>query len=112
MELLSKFYKGFRFSLCVTNSESKYAWIVPLQDKTSIIIAKAFQEILDESWRKLNNIWVDKGSEFYNRSLKSWSQDNDEEMHSTHNKGKSIVDERFIGTLKKKVSDFSKCVYL
>ena len=49
MESLSKFYKGFLFSLCVTNSESKYAWIVPLQDKTSIIIAKAFQEILDES---------------------------------------------------------------
>ena len=28
---------------------------------------------------------VDKGSEFYNRSMKSWLQDNDIEMYSTHN---------------------------
>ena len=28
-------------------------------------IAKAFQEILDESGLKPNKIWVDKGIEFY-----------------------------------------------
>ena len=28
------------------------------------------QEILDESWCKPNKIWVDKYSEFYNRSIK------------------------------------------
>ena len=27
---------------------------------------------LDEPKRKQNKIWVDKGSEFYNRSTKSW----------------------------------------
>ena len=35
-------------------------------------ITNAFQKILDESNRKLKKIWVDKGSEFYNRSMKSW----------------------------------------
>ena len=40
--------------------------------------------------------WVDKGSEFYKRSKKSWLQDNDREMYSTHNDGESIVAERFI----------------
>ena len=43
----------------------------------SITNTKAFQEILDESGRKPNQIWVDKGSEFYNGSMKSWLQDND-----------------------------------
>ena len=33
-------------------------------------------------------IWVDKNSEFYNRLMKSWSQNNDIEMHSTHNEEK------------------------
>ena len=28
--------------------------------------------MLDESKRKPTKIWVDKGSEFYNRSMKSW----------------------------------------
>ena len=38
-------------------------------------------------------IWVDKWSEFYNRSMKLWVQDNDIEMHSTHKEGKSVVAE-------------------
>ena len=33
--------------------------------------------MLDEPNRKPNKIWVDKGSEFYNRLMKSWLQDND-----------------------------------
>ena len=37
-----------------------------------------------------------KGSEFYNSSMKSWLQDNDIEMYSIHNEGKSIVAEGFI----------------
>ena len=28
---------------------------------------------------------MDKGSQFYNRPIKSWLQDNDREMYSSHN---------------------------
>ena len=55
-----------------------------------------------ESNRKPNKIWIDQGSEFHNRSMKLFLQNNDIEMYSTHNEGKSIVDERFIRTLKNK----------
>ena len=48
-------------------------------------------------------IWVDKGSEFYNRSMKSWLQENNIEMYSTNNDRKSFVAERFIRTLKNKI---------
>ena len=54
-----------------------------------------FQKVLDDSKRKLNKIWVDKGSEFYNRSVKSWLEKNDIEMYSTNNEGKSVAAERF-----------------
>ena len=43
---------------------------------------------------------VDKGSEFYSRSMKLFSQNNDIEKHSTYNEGKSIAAERFVRTLK------------
>ena len=33
MQLLSKFYKGICFLLCVIDIYSKYAWVVPLKDK-------------------------------------------------------------------------------
>ena len=36
-------------------------------------------------------IWVDKGSEFYNRSLKSWLEKSDTEIYSTHDEGKSLL---------------------
>ena len=45
---------------------------------------------------------VDKGSEFHNSSFKKYLKDNDIEMYSTHNEGKSVVAEGFIRTLKKK----------
>ena len=61
----------------------------------------SFQKTLNESNRKPNKIWVDKGSEFYMRSLKSWlEKKNAIELYSTLNKGEFVVDERFIRTLK------------
>ena len=63
-----------------------------------------------------NIIWVDKGSEFYNRSVKSWLQDKDIEMYLTHNEGNFIVARRFIRTLKNNISKYmtsaSKNVYI
>ena len=53
--------------------------------------------------KKTNKIWVDQGSEFYNRSIKSWLEKNDIEMYSTHNEGKSVVAERFDRTLKTRI---------
>ena len=75
---------------------SKYAWVVPLKNKKGVSIVDAFQKILDMSRRKPNKMWVDKGSEFYNNSFKKWLKDNDIEMYSIYNEGKSVVAERFI----------------
>ena len=82
MQLFSKFNKGFRFLLCVIDIFSKYAWVIPLKDKKGISIVNAFQKILDDSKRKPNKIWVDKGSQFYNNSFKKWFQDNNIIMYS------------------------------
>ena len=116
MQLLSKYNKGNRFLLCVIDIFSKYAWVVPLKDKKGINIVKAFQNILKQSNRKPNKIWVDKGSEFYNAYFKKWLRDNDIVMYSTHNEGKSVVAERFIRTLKSKIykyiTSISKNVYI
>ena len=69
MQFITKFNKGFRFLLCVIDVFSKYAWVVPLKDKKGVSIVNAFQKILDDSNRKPNKIWVDKGSEFYDDSF-------------------------------------------
>ena len=73
-----------------------------MEDKKGIIITHNFQKVLDELNRKPNKIWVDKGSELYNKSIKLWLEKNDLEMYSTHNEGKSVVAERFL-RLKKNI---------
>ena len=96
MQLISKFNKEICFLLCVLDIFSKYACVIPLKDKKGITITNAFQRILKESNRKPKKICLDKGSEFYNRSLESWLEKNDIEIYSMHNEGKSVVAERFI----------------
>ena len=103
MQSLSKYNIGVKYLLCAIDLFSKYAWVGPIKYKKGVTIVDAFQKILKESNRKPNKIWVDKGSEFYNKSFKKWLKDNDIEMYSIHNKGKSVVAERFIGTLENKI---------
>ena len=116
MQLLSKFNRGFRFVLCVIDIFRKCAWVIPSKDQKGTSIVNAFQKVLKESNRKPNKVWVDKGSEFYNNSSKKWLQDNDIVMYSTNNKGKSVVAERFIRTIRNKIykymTSISKNVYI
>ena len=45
--------------------------------------------------------------------MRSWPQDNDMEIYSTHNEEKSVVAERFIRNLKNKsyiVAQLQKCL--
>ena len=116
MQLISEFNKGISFSLCVIEIYSKYAWVLPLKDKKVITISNAFQKILKEPNRKPNKIWVDKSSEFYNSSMKSWLEKNDIEMYATHNEGQSVVAERYMRTLKNKIcryiTSISKNAYI
>ena len=103
MQLKRKFNKGFRFSLYAIDIFSKYVWVLPFKDKKGVSIADAFQKVVDVSERKPNKIWVLKGIEFYNNSFKKRLKDNDIEMYSIHNEGKSVAAERFIRTLKTKI---------
>ena len=70
MQLISRFNEGFRFLLCSVYIFSKYAWVVPLKVKKCVSTVNEFQKIINDSARKPNKIWVDKGNEFYNNFFK------------------------------------------
>ena len=89
--------------MCAIDIHSKYAWDILLRDKKDIIITKASQKVLEESNSKPNKILVAKGGEFYNRSVKSFLQNDNIEMSSTHNEGTFVFVERFIRTLMNKI---------
>ena len=61
---------------------------------------------MNESRHKSNKIWADKGSEFYNRSVKSWLQSKDITIYEV----KSFVAEGFIRTLNNKIYKYMTSV--
>ena len=66
MQSLSRKNKGIKYLLCAIDLYSKYAFVISLKDKRGISIANAFNKIIKQSNRKLNETWVDQGVEFYN----------------------------------------------
>ena len=103
MQSLSRKNKGIKYLLCAIDLYSKYAFVIPLKDKKRISIVNAFNKIIKQSNRKPNKIWVDQGGEFCNNVFEKWLSDNDINMYSTYNEGKSVVTEKFIRTLKNKL---------
>ena len=59
---------------------------------------------------KPSKIWVDKGRRFCNRSMKSFLHDNDIQVFSTQNEGKSVLTERFIRILENKIYKYMTLV--
>ena len=71
MQLISNFNKEKRLLLCVTDIFRKNKWVIPFKNKKGITITNIFEKNLKESNRKAHKIWADKGSKFYDRSVKS-----------------------------------------
>ena len=74
MESLSSNNENVKYLLRVIDVFTKYAWVKPLKDKK---VLNAFIEIVNESNRKPNELWVDQGREFYNKLMQKWLRNKD-----------------------------------
>ena len=74
---LSKYINNYKFLLTVIDTFTKYAWDIPLKNKSGLSITNGFKIVLGEhpqggfKDRKPEKFWVDRGSEFYNNTIKS-----------------------------------------
>ena len=74
---LSKYNNNYKFKLTVIDIFTKYAWAIPLKNKSGLSITNGFKKVLSEhpqggsEPRKPEKLWVDRGSEFYNKTFKS-----------------------------------------
>ena len=94
MQSLSKYNKGIKYLLCAIHLLSKHPWVIPIKDKKGTSIVITIKKIIStefHSKRKPNKIWVDQGSEFYNKSFKDFLKINKIEMYSTFNEGKNLL---------------------
>ena len=94
---------GYKFIMCVIDVFSKFAFCVPLKNKTALSILNALKEIISKSGRTPEKIWTDQGAEFKNKDMISWCKANKITLYSTYGDSKSVVAERFIRTIKTKI---------
>lgn len=90
--------KGYKYLLTVIDCFSKYAWVVPIKNKTASEVCRGFEKILSE--RKPNNLHTDNGKEFYNKMFRKLMKNNDINHYSTFSNLKASIIERFNRTLK------------
>ena len=103
VQKLKKNNGGKTYLLTCVDVFSKYAWVVPLKDKTGGVLVQAFKEIFS-SGRKPFKLQTDKGTEFKNRLVQKLLKKENIEFFTTENEDiKAAVVERFNRTLKERL---------
>ena len=95
---LSKYNNNYKFILTVVDIFTKYAWAILLKNKSGLSITNGFKIVLGVS-RKPEKLWIDRGSEFYNKTFKSLLKEFETKLHSTYSDLTAVFIERFNRTL-------------
>ena len=100
MTAFSKYNKGYKYILMVIDIFSKYGWAFPLKTKKGDEVAKTFSKLWQNEVPP-KRLWVDKGSEFFNKAMKLVNKKKNIKMYTTENEEKSSVVERWNRTIKR-----------
>ena len=110
---LSKYNNNYKYILTVIDIFTKYAWAIPLKNKSGLSITNGFKIVLSEhpqrgsesqhscssTRRKPEKLWVDRSNEFYNKTFKSLLKEYETKLNSTYSDLKAVFIERFNRTL-------------
>ena len=99
---LKSLNKNYRYLLTVVDVLSKYAWVVPLKDKTGVSTAEALSKIFEKG-RIPRKLRTDSGKEFENATVQKLLKKNKVHFFTAKNRTKAAVVERFNRTLKGKL---------
>lgn len=94
----AKYNDNIKYLLTIIDVLSKFAWVVPLKDKTGKSITEAFEPIIKNI--NIKFLQVDKGTEFYNKTFEEMLKKYNVKMFSTNSDKKAQICERFNRTLK------------
>lgn len=98
---IKQFNYGYTYILTVIDVLSKYAWAVPIQKKTPEAVVKAFEKILQESGRRPERLFTDRGLEFVGMPFKKYLREQAiQQLTSQNDTTKAAIAERYNRTLK------------
>ena len=96
---LSKYNKNYKFIFTIIDKYTKYAWAIPLKDKSGKSTTTAFKSLIEKAKRKPDKIWSDRGKEFYNKTFLDFLKEQNIQIYSTNSDLKAVFVERFNRTL-------------
>lgn len=101
MQNISNYNRRNKYILAVIDVFSKYGWCVPITNKTSENVIKAFEKIFKNTKRRPTNICSDRGREFVNNKFKTFLSGYSINFYTANDPAtKASVCERFIRTIK------------
>ena len=102
----SRYNKGIKFLICIVDIFSRYAWVLPIKNKTEEQVVKALSlwlsEIGDKPIPSVQQLTSDNGSEFVSRSVSKLCKDKNIRQRfidAGHHNSLAVID-RFCRTIK------------
>ena len=96
---LAKYNKNYKFIFTIFDNHTKYAWAIPLKEKSGKSTTIAFKKLIETSKRKPQKVWSDRGKEFYNTTFLHYLKEQNIQIYSTNSDLKAVFVERFNRTL-------------
>ena len=97
--ILANYNKNYKFIFTIIDNHTKYAWAIPLKDKSGKSTTNALKNLIEKEKRKPDKIWSDRGKEFYNKTFLNFLKENQIQIYSTNSDLKAVFVERFNRTL-------------
>ena len=89
---------GIKYLVTIIDVLSKYAWVIPIKDKTGKTLTVVMEPIINKTKPKF--LQVDKGTEFYNKTFQDMLKSHNVTIFSTNSDKKASIVERFNRTMK------------
>ena len=104
MQRISKHNDGVKYLLTVIDVFSKYAWAVPVKQKSAAAVTEAFKRLFRrETERRPERLQTDKGKEFLNKNVQELLKQLGIKHFWSSSDQKAAIAERFNRTLKTRI---------
>ena len=103
VQKLKRDNKGTNYLLTVVDVFSKYAWVIPIKQKTGPLMAQTLANLFKTSKRSPQKLQTDDGKEFYNKHVTKVLKEHGTHHFSTAGDTKASVVERFNRTFKQRL---------
>ena len=104
VQKLAKWNKGHRYILTMVDVLSKYAWAIPIKNKTDAVMVQALQTFWKQaSPRQPQRVQSDDGTEFMKAKVQAFFKKHQVDRFSTQGDTKAVFAKVLIKTLKTKL---------